>query len=58
MIPQSDIPRYLKLFELGLISIDNLITHRFDLNEVNQAFDTLKSGIAGRIIIRIEEMLT
>jgi S-(hydroxymethyl)glutathione dehydrogenase/alcohol dehydrogenase len=58
MIPQRDIPRYLKLFELGLISIDSLITHRFNLNQVNLAFDTLKSGIAGRIIIRIGEMLT
>ncbi len=53
MVPQSDIPRYIKLFELGLISIDSLITHRFNLDEVNLAFDTLKSGTAGRIIIRI-----
>ena len=58
MVPQNDIPRYIKLFGLGLISIDSLITHRFDLDEINLAFDTLKSGIAGRIIIKIGEILT
>jgi Zn-dependent alcohol dehydrogenase len=57
MVPQSDIPRYIRLFELGLISIDSLITHRFDLDEVNLAFDTLKSGTAGRIIVRIGEFI-
>jgi S-(hydroxymethyl)glutathione dehydrogenase/alcohol dehydrogenase len=57
MVPQRDIPRYIRLFELGLISIDSLITHRFDLDEVNLAFDTLKSGTAGRIIVRIGEFI-
>jgi S-(hydroxymethyl)glutathione dehydrogenase/alcohol dehydrogenase len=50
-VPQEDIPRYLELLKLGLISIDKLITHRFNLVDVNLAFETLKSGTAGRIMI-------
>jgi S-(hydroxymethyl)glutathione dehydrogenase/alcohol dehydrogenase len=52
-VPQSDIPRYLELFKLGLLHIDKLITHRFSLDEVNLAFEVLKSGTAGRIMINI-----
>jgi len=29
------------------------VTHRFKLDQVNEAFDLLKSGDAGRIIIEI-----
>jgi S-(hydroxymethyl)glutathione dehydrogenase/alcohol dehydrogenase len=50
-VPQDDIPRYIDLLKLGLLSIDKLITHRFDLMEINLAFETLKSGTAGRIMI-------
>jgi S-(hydroxymethyl)glutathione dehydrogenase/alcohol dehydrogenase len=52
-VPQEDIPRYLELFKLGLLSIDKLVTHRFPLTDVNLAFETLKSGNAGRIMIQI-----
>lgn len=54
-IPHEDIPRYLELLRLGFISVQNLITHRFDLTEVNEAFDLLKSGNAGRIMISISK---
>lgn len=57
MVPQIDIPRYVKMFELGLISCRNLVTHRFNLNEVNSAFELLKSGFAGRIMIEIGDYL-
>lgn len=52
-IPQEDIPRYLELFRLGFLSIGNLVTHRFALNDVNSAFEILKSANAGRIMINI-----
>ena len=53
--PQDDIPRYLELFRLNLLRVDNLITHRFGLTDVNKAFDLLKSGNAGRIMLRVSE---
>lgn len=53
--PHEDIPRYLELLRLGYISVENLITHRFNFTEVNEAFDLLKSGSAGRIMISISK---
>lgn len=52
-VPHIDIPRYLNLFSLGLISMADIVTHRFKLENVNLAIETLKSGNAGRIMIEI-----
>ena len=51
--PQEDIPRYVKMYKNGLLDIDSLITHRFKLEQINEAFDLLRTGNAGRIIIEI-----
>ena len=51
--PSEDIPRYVRMYKEGLLDVNKFVTHRFRLNQVNEAFDTLKSGIAGRIIIEI-----
>jgi S-(hydroxymethyl)glutathione dehydrogenase/alcohol dehydrogenase len=51
--PSEDIPRYIRMYKEGLLDVNQFVTHRFRLNQVNEAFDTLKSGIAGRIIIEI-----
>ena len=37
----------------GLLDIKQFVTHRFKLEQVNEAFDLLRSGNAGRIIIEI-----
>lgn len=50
-IPNEDIPRYVKLYNSKVLDISKIITHRFPLNKINQAIETLKSGVAGRIII-------
>lgn len=54
-VPQDDIPRYLELLRLKSLNIDNLVTHRYPLIEINKAFETLKSGNAGRIMIQMEK---
>ena len=51
--PAEDIPRYVRMHKEGLLDIESFITHRFKLDQVNEAFDLLKSGNAGRIIIEI-----
>jgi len=53
--PHDDIPRYLKLLSLGHLSIEKLVTHRYMLSEVNEAFKTLRSGTSGRIMIGINK---
>jgi len=51
--PQEDIPRYVKMHREGILDISQFVTHRFKLDQINDAFDLLKSGNAGRIIIEI-----
>jgi S-(hydroxymethyl)glutathione dehydrogenase/alcohol dehydrogenase len=51
--PSEDIPRYVRMYKEGLLDVKQIVTHRFRLNQVNEAFDILKSGVAGRIIIEI-----
>ncbi len=54
-IPHIDIPRYIELADRGILSYEQLHTDTFTLDEVNEAFDLLKSGNAGRIMIKIGE---
>jgi S-(hydroxymethyl)glutathione dehydrogenase/alcohol dehydrogenase len=51
--PDTDIKRFVKLYQMGKIDYKSLITHRFGLEEINQAIETLRSGEAGRIMIDI-----
>ena len=50
--PDSDIPRYIRLINNNKMSLKNLITHEFNLVEINKAIDLFRSGKAGRIIIK------
>jgi 2-desacetyl-2-hydroxyethyl bacteriochlorophyllide A dehydrogenase len=50
--PTEDIPRYVNLQKSGKLSVDKLITHYFELEQINEAFELLKSGTAGRIMIK------
>ena len=52
--PHEDIPRFIKLYEAGLLNLKGLITDRFDFNEINDALDKMRCGeIAGRCLIKI-----
>jgi 2-desacetyl-2-hydroxyethyl bacteriochlorophyllide A dehydrogenase len=53
ILPWRDIPRYAKLHKSNYLNIEKIITHRFNLDDVNKAFDVLRSGYAGRIIIEM-----
>ncbi len=49
--PTADIPRYARLYQSGKLKLDDLVTHRFPLAEVNRALDTVRSGESGRVIL-------
>ena len=49
--PSVDIPRYLDLYRLGKLKLDQLITHRFALDDINTALEKMRSGETGRTII-------
>ena len=52
-IPNIDIPRYIRLINQKKMTLENIITHEFNLKEINSAIDLLRSGKAGRIIIKM-----
>lgn len=49
--PTRDIPRYINLYRAGILKIDTIITHRVKLDDVNEAIDLVRKGLAGRILI-------
>jgi S-(hydroxymethyl)glutathione dehydrogenase/alcohol dehydrogenase len=51
--PDEDIPRYIDMYLDGRWKLDELITHRFSLEEINIAADALRSGVVGRAIIKL-----
>ena len=53
--PDEDIPRYIKLANREVLDFNTLHTDTFALDNINDAFDLLKTGNAGRIIIKIGE---
>jgi alcohol dehydrogenase len=52
-VPKRDIPRYIALYQAGLLPVDLLLTDTITLNEVNPAFDALAKGEAVRQVVRL-----
>jgi S-(hydroxymethyl)glutathione dehydrogenase / alcohol dehydrogenase len=52
-VPHVDIPRLIRLIEAGRLSCEGLITHEFPLDDINAALDVVRSGTAGRVLLRI-----
>jgi S-(hydroxymethyl)glutathione dehydrogenase/alcohol dehydrogenase len=50
-VPARDFPMLARLYLDGRLPIDKLITQRFALDEVNQAFDHMRAGAHGRSVI-------
>ncbi len=51
--PSKDIPRYVKLYKAGILQIENIITHRLGLDQINEAIDLVRSGHASRVMIEM-----
>ena len=52
-VPDLEIPRYIRLMSADKMTHDDLITHEFVLDQINEALDLFRSGEVGRIIIKI-----
>jgi len=52
-VPQVDIPRIIRLIQAGKLSLDGIITDEFTLDDINPAFDLVRSGKAGRVLINV-----
>jgi len=53
--PRIDFPRLLHLYQEGRLLLDELITRRFSLDEINDAFACLAAGEVARSIIVFED---
>jgi S-(hydroxymethyl)glutathione dehydrogenase / alcohol dehydrogenase len=51
--PHIDIPRMIRLIQAGRLSFDGIITHEFPLDDINAALDVVRSGTAGRVVLKI-----
>jgi Zn-dependent alcohol dehydrogenase len=51
--PSKDIPRYVRLHKAGILDIEHIITHRFGLDQVNDAIDLVRKGQSSRILIEM-----
>ncbi len=51
--PHEDIPRIASLVRTGRLNLSGLVTHEYPLDEVNEAIDLVRSGTAGRVLLRM-----
>jgi Zn-dependent alcohol dehydrogenase len=52
--PSDDIPRYVRLAQAGRLPFEQLVTHSYHLDEINNAFDDLRAGRVGRALVEFE----
>lgn len=50
-VPRRDIPRYVAMYQAGLLPVDKLHTHTLRLDEINAGFDRLAQAQAVRQLI-------
>ena len=48
---QVDMPKMVELYQSGRLNLDDLITRRYDLDQINQAYGDLVRGGIGRGVI-------
>ena len=46
-----DMPKFVDMYQSGRLSIDDLVTRRYTLDQINQAYDELEAGGIGRGVI-------
>lgn len=50
-VPARDFPMLAQLYLADRLPIDRLITNRFALDDVNEAFDLMRAGAKGRSVL-------
>jgi len=48
---QQDVPKLVALYKKGELKLDELISREIKLDEVNEAFDAMKTGEVARSVI-------
>ena len=53
IVPDRDIPRYLRLYEQDKLKLDELISHTVRLDDINEGMELTMSGTIGRCLVRM-----
>ncbi|MCY1554860.1 S-(hydroxymethyl)glutathione dehydrogenase [compost metagenome] len=51
---RTEFPRLVDWFMQGRLSLDSLISHRIELNDINDGFERLANGTALRTVIHFQ----
>jgi alcohol dehydrogenase len=51
-VPRRDVPRYISMYQAGLLPVDRLLSRTITLDEINPAFDALARGEVLRQVVR------
>ena len=51
--PNTDIPHYLELYRAGKLKLNQMITHRYSLCDINEALDRMRTGNCGRCVVEM-----
>lgn len=54
---QLDLPRYASLYLQGRLKLDELISARLQLTQVNEGFEVMKSGAVARSVVVFDDVL-
>ncbi|QDV16253.1 Putative alcohol dehydrogenase D [Gimesia panareensis] len=54
-VPRRDLPRFIAMYQAGLLPVDKLLSRTIQLDEINAAFDDLATGAAVRQVITFEK---
>ncbi len=53
-VPEVDIPKYLRMYQRGKLSLKELITETYTLDDINEAIEGIRNGsISGRCMIKM-----
>lgn len=56
-LPHEDIPRYLKLMQVGKLNLSPFITETYQLSEINTAIENMKNGsLIGRCLLKCADI--
>jgi alcohol dehydrogenase len=50
-VPSRDLPRYIELYQRGLLAVNKLMSGKMKLEAINHGFDLLHEGKAVRQVI-------
>lgn len=50
-VPARDVPRFVELYRAGRLPVDRLLSHRIELEQINEGFDRLAAGEALRQVV-------